>query len=137
MGMYTELHFNARLMDDTPEPIMELLRRMVEGDGEQAEARPDHPLFKTRRWTCMLNCNSAYFDAETDSRIAVEFEAETYERRLICVRTNLKNYDSEIEKFIDWITPYLAKDPGDFLGFYRYEEDEQPTLIFMPGVSGE
>jgi len=47
------------------------------------------------------------------------------------VRGNLKNYESEIDTFIDWITPYLNKLPGDFLGFERYEECTEPTLIYM------
>ena len=48
----------------------------------------------------------------------------------LCVRANLKNYGEEIRKFLDWITPYLEKYEGEFLGFYRYEESEQPTLIY-------
>lgn len=41
------------------------------------------------------------------------------------------HYNSEIQLFIDWISPYLNKNKGYSLGFYRYEETENPTLIYM------
>jgi len=74
----------------------------------------------------MLNCGSYYFDADTISTIRKD---DITQQWTLCIRCNLKNYDDEIEKFLDWIHPYLDKQEGDFLGFYRYEETEQPTLI--------
>ena len=58
---------------------------------------------------------------------------EIAKAHFLCIRSNVKNYDGEIQHFIDWITPCLDKHPGDFLGFRRYEETEDPTLIYMPG----
>jgi hypothetical protein len=45
------------------------------------------------------------------------------------VRSNLKNYDSEIENFLDFISPYIETD--EFIGYMRYEESEKPTLIYI------
>ncbi|MCA1800256.1 MAG: hypothetical protein LC650_03090, partial [Actinobacteria bacterium] len=47
----------------------------------------------------------------------------------LTIRCNLKDYDDEIEKFIDWITPYT--DSTGFVGYKRYEQDEEPTLIYL------
>ena len=46
--------------------------------------------------------------------------------------SNLKNYGGEINKFLLWIAPYLhtGADYKEFLGFTRYEEDDDPTLIY-------
>ena len=122
MGMYTEFHFNAEVQDDND--VLAVLRYMIDGDSEPLPL-PDHPLFDTDRWRVMLRMDSYYFDADTHSTLRADCQGGQY----LCIRCNLKNYDGEIEKFIDWITPHLKKHEGDFLGFYRYEETEQPTLI--------
>lgn len=127
MGMYTELHFNSALKPDVPTPVLEILNYMLGTDEFGPKALPDHPLFATQRWSVMLHCDSYYFDADTVSTLRYD---EIAKQHYLCIRCNLKNYDDEIEKFIDWIMPYLGKQPGDFLGFHRYEEAEEPTLIY-------
>ena len=127
MGMYTEFHFNASLKKGTPEGVLNVLRYMVGDIEDRPQNLPDHDLFKTQRWWLMLVCNSYYFDADTHSTLRFD---DINDSHYLCVRSNLKNYDSEIEKFCDWIMPYLDKFPGDFLGFSRYEETEVPNLIY-------
>jgi hypothetical protein len=128
MGMYTELHFNAELRPDVPEEVLNVLRVML-GMEDRHVPLPRHPLFETGRWGVMLGMDSYYFDADTHSTLRYDEVAEAH---FLCIRCNVKNYEGEIEKFVDWITPYLAKHEGEFLGFSRYEETEEPTLIYMP-----
>ena len=73
--------------------------------------------------------DSYYFDADTHSTLRFDDISDSYR---LCIRCNLKNYSDEIQKFIDWIIPFLDKYEGEFLGFYRYEETEVPTLVYMP-----
>lgn len=136
MGMYTELHFNAELRKDTPSEVIELLRWMARTgtDLKRRPETPEHPFFACPRWPVLFTMDSYYFDADTHSTLRYDDIAERY---YLCVRSNLKNYDDEIEKFIDWIDLWLAKEPGDFLGFYRYEETEHPTLIYKRPPSEE
>lgn len=47
----------------------------------------------------------------------------------INIRSNLKNYDSEIEKFLDWIVPYIGT--NGFIGYTRSEDDDDPTLVYI------
>jgi hypothetical protein len=126
MGMYTELHFNSELRKDVPQDVLDALHYMV-GRVEAEPTLPDHPLFLSSRWRSVLLCDSYYFDADTHSTLRFDETAGAY---YLCIRSNLKNYEGEIEKFIDWIRPYLAKEQGEFLGFSRYEETEDPTLIY-------
>ena len=135
MGMYTALHFNSELNVDKDSMVADILKYMVGETEEMPEMLPDHPLFKTERWGFMLRCDSYYFDEDTISTLRWDKISESY---YLCIRCNLKNYDDEIEKFINWIMPYLDvfKQTGDFLGFYRYEEDEQPTLIYATKAEG-
>ena len=132
MGMYTELHFNAELSGDVPPEVVTILDYML-ASASLAELPepplPDHPLFHTERWRLMLQMDSCYFSADTHSTLRKDDRGDCY---FLCVRCNLKNYNHEIEKFIDWVCPYLRQEDGDFLGFYRYEDSEDPTLIYAP-----
>lgn len=129
MGMYTELHFNVELAEDVPGDVIDILKFMVGDSEEEPKKLPRHKLFESTRWRFMLRTDSYYFPADTHSTLRYDDIGKSY---YLCIRTNLKNYDSEIEKFISWIDPYIDiyTQQGDFLGFYRYEEDNEPTLIY-------
>lgn len=123
MGMYTELNIGVNLRSDTPQNIIGILQYML-GDVDEV-AVTDHPLFSTPRWDMMLQCDSYYFDGRTDSSMELDDISHRYE---LNVRCNLKNYDNEIELFLDFIRPYL--ETVGFIGYTRYEEDDDPTLIY-------
>lgn len=127
MGMYTEFHFNSEMKKDLPQDVVDILKYMTGIIEEQPTELPDHPLFKTDRWDYMLRTGSYYFDADPIVSLRWDEISNAY---YLCSRSDFKNYFDEIEKFIDWITPYLNKYEGDFLGFSRYEEYEEPCLIF-------
>ena len=139
MGMYTEFHFNVKLKRDIAPEIIAVLEFMIGGGGKEkgpAEI-PSHELFEEGedpRWSYMLQCDSFYFYADTNSTLRREDINKSY---YLCIRCNLKNYGSEIELFVDWITPYISACKGDFLGFHRYEESETPTLLHYLGEDDE
>jgi hypothetical protein len=127
MGMYTEFHFNSELKRETPKEVIEILKYMVGEREVEPETKPKHELFSdNNRWRFMLTSDSYYFDADTNSTLKKDDMTKDY---YLCIRCNLKNYHQEIQKFIDWIMPYLEKYDGEFIGFYRYEENDYPTLI--------
>lgn len=123
MGMYTELNIGVNLRSDTPKNIIDILNHMLLDDEEVYTT--GHPLFKTERWRYMLRCDSYYFDGRTDSSMQRDDIANEYE---LNVRCNLKNYDDEIDQFLDFIQPHLVT--YGFLGYTRYEEYDDPTLIY-------
>jgi hypothetical protein len=47
---------------------------------------------------------------------------------------DLKNYEDEIEYFFNWIMLWVEGWPGDFIGYHRYEESQEPTLVFLPAL---
>lgn len=123
MGMYTELVLGVEL---TSEPtVIDTLRRMLDSDAKNKVVTIGHPLFSTSRWAYMLLCDSYYFDGQADSRLVYDAHLKSY---YLNVRCNLKNYDNEIELFLDWLCPYIRTE--GFLGYSRYEEDNNPTLIY-------
>lgn len=127
MGMYTEFHFNVELKRDVPEEVISALKYMTTVDGLEPTDLPYHPLFWTDRWYYMLTCDSYYFPMIPATSLLYDNIAKCY---FLSVRSNFKNYDDEIEKFLDWISPYVV-DTIDFAGFYRYESAEEPTLIYL------
>ena len=130
MEIYTELHFNSKLKEISPEILMTLKYMIGEIDTSPL-ILPDHKLFTTdTRWRYMLHTDSSSFDADTHSTLKLNFiENSLY----LCLRSNFKNYNNEIPLFLDWIMPYLDKIQGDFLGFYRHEKSDIPILIFYEG----
>lgn len=111
----------------TPTEVVNVLRHMA-GDTTETETIPTHPLFETERWQSLFRCDSYYFAAKTHSDVSFDPVTATW---FVTVTSNLKNYDDEIGKFIDWIAPHLNSREGEFLGYSLYEEDEFPTLYFM------
>lgn len=124
MGMYTELNIGVDLAPSTPDNVIKILDYML-GDEEVDIDIPDHPLFQTEGWRYMLRSDSYYFDGRTDSSITYDVITKRYN---LNVRCNLKNYDGEISKFLDFIFPYVRT--YGFIGYTRYEEFELPYLIW-------
>lgn len=130
MSMYTEFHFNVELKQEGQPWIvrktLEFMLADLSGKADLNFIPPEHPLFETPGWRYMLIRDSYYFDADTYSTLRWDGISKSY---YLCIRCNLKNYGQEIQKFIDWIMPYIDAPDGEFLGFYRYEESQDPTLV--------
>lgn len=136
MGMYTELSLAVEFKENLPEPVVSALTYMVREDDAvpRPENLPDHPLFQTERWDWMLRSGgSYYFDARPFCRWEYDDIAGAW---FLTFCTNIKNYRSEWEHFVDFIAPYLTYESRKFIGHYRYEEDEEPTLLYADGKGG-
>lgn len=141
MGMYTELQFTAEIDYDKHEEIIDILRYMTGAEGLVLEdlTIPEHELFDTDRWEYMLRSSSYYFPGQPHYVLNEEHEFSLVN---LSVRTDLKNYGNEIQKFLDWIRPYvltedhlrdLSKDTEHrmFVGYMRYEAEVDPTIIYF------
>lgn len=127
MGMYTELNIALRLEKDTPKEIINALQYML---GEDAEVPfINHPLFNTESWKVLLIKEISYFPGDS-------FHLLSYNDKLgydLTVRSSIKNYDNEIELFLDFINPYIETE--GFIGYMFCEQCDDPTLIYY--VNGE
>lgn len=126
MGMYTEMRLSCRLKKETPKQVIDVLRYLADGDTMKPPsfAVPDHPLFVCRRWTCLMRMSSAYF-ADNPSAAVVLWQGQWH----VLSVANLKNYDGEIEKFIDWLRPHIDAIPGEVWVEHQYEENDEATKI--------
>ena len=122
MGMYTELVLKAQVRSDIPFEVEAILQNLFNGE-EMPSVLPDHPFFSCPRWT-MIGSYSSYYHTP--------FSLSRYADGYIFSRSDLKNYSDEIEKFIDWITPYLnIYGESNCIGWKWYEEADAPTLLFV------
>jgi hypothetical protein len=120
MGMYTEIYVNVDLKEDTPKDIVDVLRLICDG------YTPDG--FPSR--TCCLFYNCSYYTPRTHvSHLTYD---EIGKQWSLLGKGDLKNYENEIDYFFTWLTPWVEGEPGDFIGYHRYEEAQEPTLVFLP-----
>lgn len=138
MGMYTECVLNVRFNENLPDQFINTLKWLAGSGGLREDlephAIPDHELFKCDRYTMILTGSSAYF---LPSHLPILQRDIDYGAYYLSTRFNIKNYEGEIEKFIDWIMPHIDEYDGGFLGYTRYEDEDEPTLIYKKGASDE
>jgi len=128
MGDYTRIKFYAKLRSDTPAGVLDVLRAtFTSEEAVPTELRPDHPFFRAPRWEPLFQCTSAYFETPGPRGL---IEGET---TILQFHSSLKNYDDEIEKFCDWIGPYLAEPPGTVVGERQFIGD---PIFLIVGVGG-
>ena len=122
MGMYTDYALKFSIETKDPDLIEDILSFMMSGDYPAIKRPlPDHPLFKTSRWRMMAK-GSRSFKTKDEHFGDVDF-------MLIGA---FKNYDDEIAKFIDWITPYLC---DDLTGYSHDEGALFSTAYFVEALN--
>ena len=131
MGMYTELIFRAVLKKDTPNEVIEALNYML---GE-IETKPANFPLPDGRCEWLFQCGSYYF-AINNSVNKMWFD-DIDKRWHLSTRSNIKNYKSEIETFLEWIKPYIDGGLGgrDMYAIVIYEESDEPTIYYLHDAS--
>lgn len=125
MGMYTELVLKCTVDESAPKEVKNIVKYLFGEDRDETPTQlPHHPFFECSRWTCIGSMSSHYHHPES-TRSLVESCGDLH----IFSRSDLKDYDDEIAKFIDWISPYLYNSVGECIGWSWYEENSVPTLI--------
>jgi hypothetical protein len=127
MGMYTELIFGADLKKDTPKNIIEALKYII---GDIEEKPNDFPLPDGRcEW--LFRGGSYYFGV--NSAVSKMWKDDISENYVISTRSNIKNYEGEIDAFLEWIKPYIESGSGcrDMYAIVTYEEAESPCIYYL------
>ena len=120
MGMYTEIYVNVDLKEDTPKAVIDTLQYICKGNTPEG--------FPSRTGSLFQDC-SYYTPRTCVSRLTYD---EIGKQWSLLGKGDLKNYEDEIKHFFDWIKPWVDGWPGDFIGYHRYEEAQEPTLVFLP-----
>ena len=143
MGMYTEFIFGCALKKDTPKVCVDALDLLINGDHpieyDDKKYHRDMPIIRTtpeeeiKQFIEEYSLNrliyscSYYFGAPTNSEFFQDKIDKTYR---ISIRSNLKNYEREIEKFLKYIKPYIDYGSGidNIYAYVLYEESSDPTI---------
>lgn len=120
--MYTEIFVNVDFKDDVPDSVIETVRKVCEKDFLWMDNN-GHP----SRWGLLFNNGSCY---TTNTEVAILSNCKFSGWSLIG-KGDIKNYESEIEKFFQFIAPWVV---NDFMGYMMYEEDSKPDLVFKSGI---
>lgn len=119
--MYTRLTFWADFKPDSP--AVPILKTLMEGD--PVTDHPDHPYFDAPHAWAVLRCSS-YYHRTGETQFVYDDIAKSW---WLNIDSSLKNYDDEIELFLDWLWQHDSGGDG-YRGFFIYEEDDHPTLIY-------
>jgi len=126
MGMYTELRFKAYLKKDTPDKIVKVIKWLIDYKKDDYKVELlDHEFFKSERFSFTL----------TGASYDTKYPILTKEDRGYKLNTlsEIKNYCSSLDKFCDWIKPYIAQGllEEDAYAYTHYEETCCPTYHFL------
>lgn len=113
MGDYTDLEIRVKLRSDVPAEVLRLLEAANDPryDIETYRPLPDHELFSTSRWDWIVSAVGTSGEYAANG-ILVDGEDGRYVER----KCSLKNYDSDIEKFLDWLSPFVDSEQGSVVG---------------------
>ena len=127
--MYTELIFGAELKKETPQKVIDALRYMT-GEIDESENFP----FPKGRCEWLFQGSSYYFGVSRDVK-QMWFD-EIINTWVISVRSNIKNYEGEIEIFLEWIKPWIDKGSGarDMYAITMYEEAHVPEIYYLDNI---
>jgi len=130
MGMYTELYISAlvKVSGRDKEAFLRLFTN--ENTDNQLAAFADlHDAFKLSRvqFGMIPGGCSHYFVPMSTCQCEWNEIADAY---CLTFRCDLKNYEDEIETFMDWLMPHIDAEPGEHIGHMRYENDDAPTLLY-------
>jgi len=136
MGHYTELQFKIKLRKDAPDNVVSILKRvLIERDlghdkvlfdtKDVFKPELDHDFFKCERWY-MLFLSTNWGDIQGGKM----YQEKEY--WVVDLHTEFKNYDSEIDKFIDWITPFIVgRKKKQYVGWWKSESMDSRINIYI------
>lgn len=129
MGMYTEIYVKINFKDDLPAEVVNALKWLAGEDSTQS--LPDHPFFRMHRAPILLRCCSYYHQPGVTRNLWFDDISKSW---YLCSRSDIKNYEDEIEAFFDWVKPFVeTRGEKTFIGYHLYEEDDEPTLVYAEG----
>jgi hypothetical protein len=157
MGMYTEFILGAELSKDMPKICVDALDYVINGATKKPryenpttyeEERYNENYFERTHseeeiekfaeeydmWRLFLSC-SYYFG--TAHPIGIFYYDSISNSYHISTRADLKNYESKIEKFIEYIRPYVISGSGYDHHIFAYSHYEEDAFPIMYGINGK
>lgn len=124
MGTYTELVLKCSIKDERPEIVHDVLNFLFNENQLHPTELPDHEFFKIKGWDAVGRTNSYYHCPRS---------LNFYDGKYLFSRSDFKNYQDEIDLFLDWLKPYLSSPPGKLIGWAFGDEMKEPVFLYNDG----
>jgi len=95
------------------------------------EEKPDNFQLPNGRCNFLFQSGSYYFAVNRAiSKMWFDDIAKVW---CISTRSNIKNYESEIETFLEWIKPFIDQGSGnrEMYAIVIYEGSDEPTIYYL------
>lgn len=134
MGMFTEFIFGCSLKKDTPQVCIDALDHVINGDDDDVVSEEIQEFIK--EYSLYSLCRSASYYFGVSRAKSSMWHDHISEEWVVSIRSNMKNYDGEIERFIKYITPFVQSGSGplNIFAYVQYETTEFPTMYSKRGV---
>jgi hypothetical protein len=133
MGMYTELIFGASLKKDTPSHVIDALQYMM-GD---IDIKPNDFPLPTGRCEYLFQGCSYYFGVSDP--VSYMWKDDGTERWIVSTRSSIKDYEGEIDTFLNWIKSYIDSGSGlnDMYAIVTHEEAIESEVYYLNDIKEE
>jgi len=134
MGTYTELILGCRLKKETPDNVIETLKWMA----RLSKKEPARLAFKTKSGRNPLTGYICHYFGIIEPQAPIFKFNKIAESWFLGSRAALKNYENEIEDFLEWIKPFIEQGSGEnnIYAIVIGEHSEEP-VIYYNGEDGE
>ena len=132
--MYTELIFGCKLSKSTPKVCLDALNHVINGKEDDTVSEEVQSFITKYSLDYLCWCSSYYFGVcESISKMWYDSISNSWR---ISIRSSIKNYNNEIERFLDYIKNYVERGSGDreIYAYVTYEKAEFPTIYALTGV---
>ena len=133
--MYTELILGCSLSKDTPKILINSLDYVIN------HPEDDFPSEEIKNFVIdydlMYLCHSASYYFGVSTPVCMMKYDEISKEWIVSIRSNIKNYEDQIERFLNYIFDYISHGSGyeyNIYAYVQYEEDALPTIYSKEGI---
>lgn len=129
MGSYTQVKLRVTLKKETPQRVLDGIGWLIYS-GMDAFKPDKHPLFQCSRASVMLNTNRSFDSWEPPTTSPGSDEGTI----VFTCHSDVKNYDSEWQKLLDYLSPWVEAQEDVPLGSFQPETRDKPSpIVFRKG----
>jgi hypothetical protein len=133
MGMYTEIYINVDLKEDVSEEVIKVLQAICSvNDSNYTLIEEQWDNKYPKKWLHLFR-SCSYYTPNTFCRY-LHYD-KVSEQWSLLGKGDIKNYGEEIQAFFEWIKPSVDDCSGSFIGYYKYELDDHPTLVYLDAAT--
>ena len=133
MGTYTELILKVNFKKDwLSAKELEIFEYLFASDCGDAIplSLPNHSFFQLPFWDRISHAGSFYHHP----RAVISYLHEVCDTIYLFMRIDCKNYNQQIETFLDWIVPLTSETHNRCIGWRWVDELQEPLILYYDDI---